>query len=93
MLAEKPNLQEAAEGQETGNISVVVVLTLTRTIQSVVTGLVPVTLEQRNTLGKNTNNPRWCTHNSQLKQFMPPPETYKSEIGSQYAMCQVHTGA
>ena len=38
------------KGQETGNISVVVVLTLTRTIQSVVTGLVPVTLEQRNTL-------------------------------------------
>ena len=35
------------KGQETGNISVVV-LTSTRTIQSVVTGgLVPVTLEQR----------------------------------------------
>ena len=24
---------------------------------------------------------------------MPPPETYESEIGSQPAMCQVHTGA
>ena len=24
---------------------------------------------------------------------MPPPETYKSEIGSQSTMCQVHTGA
>ena len=24
---------------------------------------------------------------------MPPPETYKSEIGSQSTMCEVHTGA
>ena len=24
---------------------------------------------------------------------MPPPETYKSEIGSQSTMCQVDTGA
>ena len=24
---------------------------------------------------------------------MPPPETYKSEIGSQSTTCQVHTGA
>ena len=24
---------------------------------------------------------------------MPPPETYKSEIGSQPTMCQAHTGA
>ena len=30
------------------------------------------------------------THESQLTQFMPPPETYKSEIGSQSTMCQVH---
>ena len=30
---------------------------------------------------------------SQLTQFMPPPETYKSEIGSQSTMCQVHAGA
>ena len=58
-----------------------------------VTGLVPVTLEQRNTLGKNTNNPRWYTHKSQLTKFMPSPETYKSEIGSHPTMCQVHTGA
>ena len=72
---------------------VVVVLTLTRIIKSVVTGQAPVTLELRNTLRKNTNNPRWHTHISQLTQFMPPPETYKSEIGSQSTMCQVHTGA
>ena len=26
-------------------------------------------------------------------QFMLPPEAYKSEIGSQRTMCQVHTGA
>ena len=55
-----------------------------------VTGQAPVTLELRNTLGKNTNNPKWYTHISQLKQFMPPPETYKSEIGSQSTMCQVY---
>ena len=30
---------------------------------------------------------------SQLTQFMPPPEKYKNEIGSQPTMCQVHTGA
>ena len=24
---------------------------------------------------------------------MPPPETYKNEIGSQSTMCQVHAGA
>ena len=87
------------KGHETGNISVVVVvvvvvvLTLTRIIKSVVTGQAPLTLELRNTLGKNTNNLRWYTHISQLTQFMPPPETYKSEIGSQSTMCQVHTGA
>ena len=40
----------------------------------------------------NTNNPRWYTHISQLTYFMPPSETYKSEIGSQSTMCQVHTG-
>ena len=70
-----------------------VVLTLTRIIKSVVTGQVPVTLELRNTLGNNTSNPRWYTHISQLTQFMPPTETYKSEIGSQSTMCQVYTGA
>ena len=68
-------------------------LTSTRIIKSVVTGQAPVTLELRNTPGKNTNNPRWCTHISQLTQFMPPPETYKSEIGSQFTICQVYTGA
>ena len=30
---------------------------------------------------------------SQLMQFMPPPETYKSEIGSPSTMCQVQAGA
>ena len=69
-----------------------VVSTLTRIIKSVVTGQAPVTLELRNTAGKNTNQ-RWYTHISQLTQFMPPPETYKSEIGSQPTMCQVHIGA
>ena len=39
-------------------LPVVVVLTLTRIIKSVVTGQAPVTLELRNTLGKNTNNPK-----------------------------------
>ena len=72
---------------------VVVVLTLTRIIKSVVTGQAPVTLELRNTPGNNTHNPRWYTHISQLTQFMPPPETYKSEIGSQSTMCQVQAGA
>ena len=43
-------------------VVVVVVLTLTRIIKSVVTGQAPVTLELRNTPGKNTNYPRWYTH-------------------------------
>ena len=73
--------------------TVVVDLTLTRIIKFVVTVQAPVTLELRNTPGKNTNNQRWYTHISQLTRFMPPPETYKSEIGSQSTMCQVHTGA
>ena len=58
-----------------------------------VTGQAPITLELRNTPGKNTNNPRWYTHISQVTQFMRPPETYESEIGSQSRMCQVLTGA
>ena len=29
----------------------------------------------------------------QLTQFMPPPVTYKSEIGSPSTVCQVHTGS
>ena len=37
---------------------VVVVLTLTRIIRSVVTRHAPVTLELRNTPGKNTNKPK-----------------------------------
>ena len=36
---------------------------------------------------------QWYTQISQLIQFMPPPETYKSEIGGQSMMCQVYTGA
>ena len=43
--------------------------------------------------GKAQTNLRWYTHMSQLTQLMPPPEIYKSEIGSQPTMCQVHTGA
>ena len=58
-----------------------------------VTGQAPVTLKMRNTPEKNKNNQRWYTHVSQLTQFMPPPETYKSEFGSQFTMCQVHAGA
>ena len=73
-----------------------VVLTLTRKNQSVVTEQAPVTLELRNTPGKNTNKPKGVllyTHISQLTQLMPPPETYESEIGSQPTMCQVYIGA
>ena len=66
---------------------VVVVLTLTRILKSVVTGQAPVTLELRNNPeGKTTNNPRWYTRVSQLTQFLPPPEIYKSEIRSQSTM-------
>ena len=39
-------------------VVVVVVLTLTRIIKSVVTGQAPVTLELRNTPGKNTHSPK-----------------------------------
>ena len=74
-------------------VVVVVVLTLTRIIKYVVSGQAPVTLELRNTPGKTTHNPRWYTHTSHLTQFMPPLETYKSEIGSQSTMCQVQAGA
>ena len=42
---------------------------------------------------KKNHNPRLYTHISQLKQFMPPPDTYKSEVRSQSTMCQAHTGA
>ena len=47
-----------------------------------VTEQAPVTLKLRNTLGKNTNNPRWYTHISQLTQFMPPPETSSLKVKS-----------
>ena len=49
-----------------------------------------------NTPGKKTHNPRWYTHISQLTQFMPPPATHESEIGSQSIltmMCQVYNGS
>ena len=39
-------------------VFIVVVLTLTRIIESVVTGQAPVTLELRNTPGKNANKPK-----------------------------------
>ena len=42
---------------------------------------------------KTQTNQRRYTHISQLTQFMPPLETYKSEIGSQLTICQVYTGA
>ena len=42
---------------------------------------------------KTQANQRWCTHMSRLTQFMPPTETYKSEIGSQPTMCHVHNVA
>ena len=74
-------------------VVVAVVLTLTRIIKSVVTGQAPVTLELRNTPGKITHNPRWYPHISQPTQFMPPPERYKSEIGSLSTMCQIQAGA
>ena len=57
-----------------------------------ITRQAPVTLELRNTPGKNTNQ-GWYTHISQLTQFMPSPATCESEIGSQPTLCQVHTGA
>ena len=86
-LGQLPNSTCKVEFQPNiGVLVVVVVLTLTRIIKSVVTGQAPVTLELKNTPGKNTHNPRWYTHISQLTQFMPPPETYKSEIGSQSTM-------
>ena len=64
-------------------------------IKSVVTGQAGSShcQELRNTPGKTPTNQTWYTHISQLTQFMPPPETYKSEIGSQPRMSQVHTGA
>ena len=42
---------------------------------------------------KTQNNPRWYTHLSQLTESIPPPDTYKSEIGSPSTVRQVHTGA
>ena len=57
-----------------------------------VTGQAPVTLQLRNTPGKK-HKQRWYTHISQMTQFMPPPGTYKSEMGSQPTICQVHAGA
>ena len=74
-------------------VVVVVVLTFSRIFKSVATRQAPVTLELTNTPAKNTHKPRWYTHISQLTQFMPPPETYKSEIESQSTMCQFHACA
>ena len=59
-----------------------------------VIGQVPAPLELTNTTEKNLKQTKGGTrtHISHLTQFMPPPETYKSEVGSQPTMCQVHTG-
>ena len=57
-------------------VVVVVVLTLTRTIKSVVTGQAPVTGAQECPWQKHTNQ-RWYTHISHLTHFMSPPEAYK----------------
>ena len=66
---------------------------ITRIIKTVVTEQALVTLELRNTLGKNTINPRGYKHISQLTQFMLPSETYEIEIGSHSTACQVNIGA
>ena len=58
-----------------------------------VTGQAPVTLELRNTPGKKHKPKVVHAYISELTQFMPPRERYKSKIGSQPTMCQVHTGA
>ena len=58
-------------------VVVVVVLTLTRIIKSVVTGQAPVTLELRNTPGKNTHNPRWCSFKGQQGDVSLCTETIK----------------
>ena len=71
---------------------VVVILTLTRITKSVVTGQAPVTLELRIPQEK-THTTQGGTRIPHLTQFMPPPETYKSEIGSQSTMCQTQAGA
>ena len=64
-----------------------------------VTAQAPVTtaVELRNTPGKKHKPTVVLVHAyqvriSQLTQFMPQPETCKSEIGSQPTMCQLHTG-
>ena len=64
-------------------------------IKSVVTGQAPVTLSgaEEYPRGKTQTNRRWYSHISQLTQFMPPPETCRSEIGRQPTLSQVHTGA
>ena len=67
----------------------VVVLTLTRIIKSVVTGQAAVTLELRNTPGKNTNKPK-VVHAYIIADAIHASarKIYKSEIGSQPAMWQ-----
>ena len=52
------SLDEVVKGVVVVVAVVVVVLTLTRIIKSVVTGQAPVTLELRNTPGKNTHKPK-----------------------------------
>ena len=65
-------------------VAVVVVddLTLIRNIKSVVTGQAPVTGAEEYPKTHPTQGGTRIPGISQLTQCMPPPETYKSEIGS-----------
>ena len=70
------------------------VLTSTRIIKSVITGQAPVLLKLRNTPGKNTNQPKEVhIHITADAVHASARNIYKSEIGSQPTMCQVHTCA
>ena len=60
--------------------------------QSVVTGQAPVTGAEEYPREKH-KQPKVVHACITADAFMPPPETYKSEIGIQSTMCQVHTGA
>ena len=64
-------------------------------IKSVVTGQAPVTLELRNTPEGKTQTTQGGTriYITADAIYASTRNTYKSEIGSQSTMCQVHTGA
>ena len=74
-------------------VVVVVVLTLTRIIKSVVTGQAPVTLELRNTPGKEHKQPKVVHAYITADAIHASTRKYKNQIGSQSTMCQAHTGA